>query len=370
MSVRFNRKLASEKKRSWGKEAADASREGCYVQQAWALVGVEDLGEGFRALRDLADGEVDEAEARKRVAAAKGARRGGGQDAAFEAYAFAFMLRKVGSNDLLKVLHWLLLERSLIVVGSMASDVGFAVVALLDALSPYTWQGAAVPVLPKGLEGVMESPVPFVVGVVGGGEAVSRARAEGVAVLNLDRGGLEGGSEDAEGLASGVAGVLGAAEITVRGYADRGGALGDMWKFIRGEAEEGEKRCVQRARDVVQEHMRSFAGDIGKGQNGWQKYGMLNRETAEFEFYPGWFVEPLRAVVDYTSKIVETQMFVSFVEERRKGDLRRKEGAGRVAAFLARWIWFRLIAKGKLGNRGTDKDNGDDEKAGGKEGEA
>ena len=46
-----------------------------------------------------------------------------------------------------------------------------------------------MPVLPQGLEGVMESPVPFLVGVVGGGAAVRKARAEGVAVLNLDKGG-------------------------------------------------------------------------------------------------------------------------------------------------------------------------------------
>ena len=122
-----------------------------------------------------------------------------------------------------------------------------------------------------------------------------------------------------------------------------------MWKYVDGfEVEEGERRCVQRARDVVEEHLRSFSGDIGKGQIGWQKYGMLNRETAEFEFYPGWFVDPLRAVVDYTAKIVETQMFVSFVEERRKGDLKRKESAGRIRVFLATWIWFKMIQKGKV----------------------
>ena len=96
---------ASPKVKEWVRHAIDDTGESCFVQKAWAVVGCASLLEGLGAARDLADGKIDEDEARRRAEVGKKGRDD------FEAYAFALMLRKVGSNDLLKTLHWLLLER-------------------------------------------------------------------------------------------------------------------------------------------------------------------------------------------------------------------------------------------------------------------
>ena len=62
---------------------------------------------------------------------------------------------------------------------------------------------------------------------------------------------------------------------------------------------------------------------------------MLNRSTGDFDFYPGWFLEPYKAEIVFKEQMCNTQIFVSFVEVKRKEDMmiekERKEVRGRGA---------------------------------------
>ena len=67
---------------------------------------------------------------------------------------------------------------------------------------------------------------------------------------------------------------------------------------------------------------------------------MLNRSTGDFDFYPGWFLEPYKAEIVFKEQMCNTQIFVSFVEAKRKEDMmiekERKEVRGRGAERVAK----------------------------------
>jgi hypothetical protein len=78
---------------------------------------------------------------------------------------------------------------------------------------------------------------------------------------------------------------------------------------------------------------------------------MLNRSTGDFDFYPGWFLEPYRAELIFREGMAETQIFVSFVEAKRKEDMNVEgQRRGPTGKFISEWIYYRwFVVKGKGG---------------------
>ncbi len=111
--------------------------------------------------------------------------------------------------------------------------------------------------------------------------------------------------------------------------------------------------AIRAAKSLIESHMTSFSGDIARN---WQNYGEFRHDNdgQTFEFYPAMFIEPLRRQLEsrlqFQEMMAHSQLFIEYVDERRKWHLRRQELAKRddVGLFLALWIWRRWKLRKKL----------------------
>jgi len=89
-------------------------------------------------------------------------------------------------HAMLKILHLLLIETPTVLISSKVGVASSAVLGLAKLLEPLVWCGPMLPVLPKSLGEVVESPVPMLLGLVKGGgmeRNLNRAREDGVEYL-------------------------------------------------------------------------------------------------------------------------------------------------------------------------------------------
>ena len=77
----------------------------------------------------------------------------------------AVLFSRVSVDVIIKCVNILLLEQSLVVVGEDLGLVSAIGTALTSLLAPFKWDGVFIPVLPVGLNDILQSPVPFVLGV-------------------------------------------------------------------------------------------------------------------------------------------------------------------------------------------------------------
>lgn len=93
-----------------------------------------------------------------------------------------------------------------------------------------------------------------------------------------------------------------------------------------------------------------LASDLIGVKNAYQKYGNLNTLTNEFEFYPSLFVAPRRSELLLQEKLAHTQLFVTFVSQRRNEDMQTDKLdlplRERSAKLIACWIYCRWLKKG------------------------
>lgn len=269
----------------------------------------------------------------------------------------ASLLLSLGGESLLRLIHLLLLERSVMLIGEDGGKVSACACALVSLLKPFTWAGTFVPLLPDDMTEFVMSPVPFVVGMVKanaagdnllGKESVKLAVADGLTLVDLDKSSARVACEDELEQILPVASelVISLGALHCRLGATSGGALDNLGIFAEGGVDKDERLTIKRVREAVRKHLTALGGDIAVGRNRWQKYGMLNRSTGDFEFYPKWFMEPLRAELKFKDMLVHTQLFVSFVDGKRREDLAAvKDGGGAAAVFIAQWIFFNWIHK-------------------------
>jgi hypothetical protein len=50
----------------------------------------------------------------------------------------------------------------------------------------------------------------------------------------------------------------------------------------------------------------------------WKKFLKLNITTGEAEFFPDYFMEPLKNYLEFQEAVVRTQLFVAFMDKLRK----------------------------------------------------
>lgn len=77
----------------------------------------------------------------------------------------AVLFSRVSVDVIIKCVNILLLEQSLVIVGEDLGLVSSIGTALTSLLAPFKWDGVFIPVLPDGLNDILQSPVPFVLGV-------------------------------------------------------------------------------------------------------------------------------------------------------------------------------------------------------------
>jgi hypothetical protein len=81
-------------------------------------------------------------------------------------WGIATLFLRIKDSGVMILLKLLLLERSVLVVGSNTEEVTSCATALLEMLDPYKWASAFMPLLPREMLDFVSSPVPFIAGTI------------------------------------------------------------------------------------------------------------------------------------------------------------------------------------------------------------
>jgi hypothetical protein len=83
-----------------------------------------------------------------------------------------------------------LTEQKIIFVSKNTSRLGASVLAFVSLLSPLTWCGPLIPILPNCLEHILEAPFPLIAGVTHLDKNALKQRQNDAVIVNLDKGKL------------------------------------------------------------------------------------------------------------------------------------------------------------------------------------
>ena len=105
-------------------------------------------------------------------------------------WGFASLLRCIKIPNLLLLLKLLLMERSVLFIGSRVEEVTTSVFAISELLHPYKWASVFIPLLPVSLIDIIESPVPFIAGMAVTNEVYLNKLEHDPIIINAMKGGL------------------------------------------------------------------------------------------------------------------------------------------------------------------------------------
>eukprot|EP01040_Poterioochromonas_malhamensis_P012525 gene12525-13708_t len=83
-----------------------------------------------------------------------------------EQWAVSILVSLIPVEVIVHIHSLLLMEKSLLVLGSEASVVSLLTTAFIHLLKPFKWAGVFVPILPPLAQEILDAPVPFIVGIV------------------------------------------------------------------------------------------------------------------------------------------------------------------------------------------------------------
>jgi len=105
------------------------------------------------------------------------------------------------------------------------------------------------------------------------------------------------------------------------------------------------QRALRLALVGVRQCVESLCGDVLLHSGAWRQYGAPSKRTQQFEFVPDLFLAPLRAALRLQESVINTQLFVSFIDQR-SAQFKRQGGSRR---FIADWVSYRLHVRGLRG---------------------
>ena len=197
---------------------------------------------------------------------------------------------------LAKALSLLLGEASLVVVGADGGAAGDVALGLTELLKPLRWRGALVMALPADdAQSLLGAPIPIVAGCSERTFA-SLDDVDGVHVLRLgEKCTLSGTTmEPPRNLVAAFDGVSCAAPPHVGWVCDAS--------------------LVAPARQTAAAYINELVGDLATNS---ERYGVVDRDSGDFEFVPDWFLAPREEALVAARRLAHTQMLCSFVAERR-----------------------------------------------------
>ncbi len=103
-----------------------------------------------------------------------------------------------------------------------------------------------------------------------------------------------------------------------------------------------EQRAVAHLMESMYEHNVRFCGDA-IDPTAWRRYVRFNDTSGEEEFYPNWFMEPVRRHVEFQEAVVQTQLFVGFMDQVRKESISKDSQR----MFIRDWVGFRIHIRKK-----------------------
>ena len=101
-------------------------------------------------------------------------------------YPFHLLLERLRPENVVDVLHCLLLELRVVLVTKEVQDLGPIAQALVDLLLPFRWRHVFVPYLPQHLQAYLGAPVPFLMGL----EKGCALSADDYVIVDLDTGSI------------------------------------------------------------------------------------------------------------------------------------------------------------------------------------
>jgi len=76
---------------------------------------------------------------------------------------------------------------------------------------------------------------------------------------------------------------------------------------------------------AIQRYNFRFCGCVIDEPGSWRRFLKHSSRTGEEEFYPEYFMEPLRTQLEFQDAIAHTQLFVSLMDKLRKEHLKMDE---------------------------------------------
>ena len=302
-----------------------------------------------------------------------------------EEWALLVTLSYLNSSIILKLINLLLMEKSLVVVGSHPAIVSMVSLGIKNLILPFKWEGVFVPLVPTSARELFGAPVPYILGTTHAPresevsatsailylqeqeDSIFLRYSETVKVSNdtliLDKMKEIGGYPDnGESIRSDTLRYIASLNCkqhypvaetvawfvrlpdtinadmphdetvaknidTTRRYlrACRARALGARMA-AQGERPDKcsppakldmqyltsislkERRAVSIVARVLHSHNMQFCGD-SVDPTAWRRYVKYNHSTEEEEFYPNWFMQPVRRHVEFQEAVVQTQLF-------------------------------------------------------------
>jgi len=271
----------------------------------------------------------------------------------------AAILQRLQPDSLLSILNLLLIERSLLIIGSRSDVVTSCTCALLTLISPFQWASNFMPLLPQDLLDFVNSPVPFIIGMVSQSDdillddRVKQAMKEGLSVVDLTTGRVylteEAGIKSIVKKCHSSHSISKLYQYKRRLLVLRGvdSSLESFSTFLNQGLSKREIVTLHNVCSCVKGHIRKFFGDVS---DKWQEYGKYTNGT--FDFYPSLLTEDLRRQSESQLQLLEmmshSQLFVEYVDERQKATASTLENCrGDVGKFIAAWIYIHWKRKSR-----------------------
>jgi len=275
------------------------------------------------------------------------------------------LVLKFQFRNVVKILMLLLVEKSVLVIGDKAEEVTTCACTLLDLLRPYQWSSVFIPLLPNNMLEFLESPVPFVAGLVlkdrneekflVNDPTVRWAKENGVSILNFVAGKIQF-TEEPESIE-----MLEKYEIMLShlnnfrkmvNYEKRltemvesnkeNSALLSFEKFFMRGATPHESLILNNLLKIIKKFITNLAGEIDS-HNAWKGYATFDSCTNEFEFCSDLLIEPAMYHVEFLEKLTQTQHFINSFDRNKtesKMPWARTDTSGRVEQSIATLINF------------------------------
>jgi hypothetical protein len=257
------------------------------------------------------------------------------------------------------MLKLLLMERSILVLGENLGEVSVYACSLLELLEPFEWSSVFLPVLPSSMLDFVTSPVPFVAGMAVNDYArvcdvekdprTLEAMSHGMSLLNLSTKTLHISSEPGISKMLSLDPYLREQLRCIRERLQHlaknpSSSLLSFNRFVRHGFSSKESVALDSACMALENHFSKYCGDLAVDCTAWKQYGTIHVETGKFDFQPEWFMNRTRADQVFHETMVKTQLFMGYVDERRRDQLEVEEmRRGEVGKFIAEWIYERWM---------------------------
>merc|ERR1711862_937939 len=265
----------------------------------------------------------------------------------------ATLFLKFETSDILLTLSFLLVETSVLVVGTRSEEVAACSSALLTLLEPFQWASVFIPSIPHEYLDFVSSPVPFAAGVVAEDSLnlkqilndyrVKDAMSDGMSILNLDTMSLLKTKTIVESIMSSSVSLV--IIQYINSYQKRlkalsqeeNSALLHFSKFVVQGCSVKESVTIQSLKRTIRSHFNSLVR-LSYNDNEQKLYHDFDGDKSTFnqsklDIY-------FKYQYRFLSKMSNTQMFTQFLETKKKS-LTSVHLDSPSTIFIADWLSFK-----------------------------